>query len=234
MPRARYNRPLAEYAQVYETTDRAIKRWIRIGKDRGQLPPLDDPRNLVLSWWPFAMTQRAPAKLLAIADRHIQPAESHAAHDSIKSISQEKKCATALADMAAPEILDDLRAKVAFANRAFESAIASDPPDDTKLLRAERLYSNLVELWHKVEVKIQEIKRQAGLSIDRYEVEAQYAADWRTLRDMRDSMPRKILAELERSTSKKMPRILRAIADPLREAIDRVRTGEEQIFRTQA
>jgi len=35
MPRARYVRPLAEYPQIYETTYRAIKRWIRIGTDLG-------------------------------------------------------------------------------------------------------------------------------------------------------------------------------------------------------
>lgn len=229
MRKSQYKRPLAEYARAFETTDRAIKRWIRVGKEKGELPPLDDPRATILSWWPFAMTHRAPARLLAIADRY----PSHPAHDADQSFNQEKKTATVrpVEEMAAPEILTDLRAKVAFANRAFELAIEADPPDDAKLLRAERLYSNLVELWHKVEIKIQEIKKQAGQLVDRYEVLTQYAADWRTLRDMRESMPRKIVAQLERSQQKKMSRILRLLLPELRTAIDQVRASEEEIFR---
>ena len=40
---AKYPRLLAEYAQLYRTTSRAIKRWIQRGKQVGDLPPLGNP-----------------------------------------------------------------------------------------------------------------------------------------------------------------------------------------------
>ncbi len=47
---AKYRKRLPWYAKKYGTTDRAIKRWIRIGKQHGDLPPLGRPDRM-LAWY---------------------------------------------------------------------------------------------------------------------------------------------------------------------------------------
>jgi hypothetical protein len=39
---AKYARPLKDYAALYRTSPRTIKRWIQRGKQTGDFPPLDD------------------------------------------------------------------------------------------------------------------------------------------------------------------------------------------------
>ena len=50
------------------------------------------------------------------------------------------------------------------------------------------------------------------------------------LRIMMESMPAKILAELQRSSSKRIRRVTRLLAEPLKEATQRARESERAVF----
>lgn len=45
-----YGQPLQAYATRFGYSLRAIKRWVALGRDREDLPPLDDPAEMA-GWW---------------------------------------------------------------------------------------------------------------------------------------------------------------------------------------
>lgn len=50
-PRVKFTRTLIDYARGYGyTDDRTIKNWVKVGKDNGDLPPLDQPEQMA-EWW---------------------------------------------------------------------------------------------------------------------------------------------------------------------------------------
>jgi hypothetical protein len=54
-PRAKYERPLDQYAQAYNVGVWTICRWIRRGKEAGALPPLSNPSEMSAwrdRWYP--------------------------------------------------------------------------------------------------------------------------------------------------------------------------------------
>ena len=70
--RAKYPRDLAEYGEIYGRTEVAVRSWVRIGKAKGELPPLDNPPEMVL-WWGRWMSQRLPDSIETAAIRSKVP-----------------------------------------------------------------------------------------------------------------------------------------------------------------
>lgn len=63
--RCRYLRTYDHYATVYRKGLRTVKRWVAIGKQAGDLCPLDEPERLP-AWWAKHMQYSMPADVLAI------------------------------------------------------------------------------------------------------------------------------------------------------------------------
>lgn len=54
---------LKHYAKVYEVSDRAIKLWIKEGREKSDLPPLDEPTTMA-AWYGRVKQRRIPLRLL--------------------------------------------------------------------------------------------------------------------------------------------------------------------------
>lgn len=54
---------LKHYAKVYEVSDRAIKLWIKEGREKSDLPPLDAPATMA-DWYGRVKQRRIPLRLL--------------------------------------------------------------------------------------------------------------------------------------------------------------------------
>jgi len=64
--REKYKHPLQHYAGIYGYTDRAIKAWLKDGREAqggADLPPLDDPPQMA-AWYGRVKQRRVPAQLL--------------------------------------------------------------------------------------------------------------------------------------------------------------------------
>lgn len=64
--RGDFLRPYKDYAQLYQKSERTLKRLVADGRAKGDLPPLDSPVDLV-AWWERNMVHRVPAAILAAA-----------------------------------------------------------------------------------------------------------------------------------------------------------------------
>jgi hypothetical protein len=68
-----YRRRMEDYADTYGTALRTVKRWARIGRDAGDMCPLDDPEQMP-AWWTRNMKQRVPPGLwVGSAPAPVQP-----------------------------------------------------------------------------------------------------------------------------------------------------------------
>lgn len=65
--RGKYQREQKDYAELFGTSDRTIKRWVKTGKNTGVLPPLDDPAAMP-AWWAAHYKQRVPECIVAAAN----------------------------------------------------------------------------------------------------------------------------------------------------------------------
>lgn len=54
---------LKHYAKEYEVSDRAIKLWIKEGREKSDLPPLDEP-TIMADWYGRVKQRRIPLRLL--------------------------------------------------------------------------------------------------------------------------------------------------------------------------
>src|SRR5689334_406773 len=94
---------MAGYETTYATKRRAIFRWQAIGRAKNDPPPLNNPPAM-LAWWGRCMTNRAPAKLLALSEAEvasgIQPASigTPSTPPAADNNTREKKRASAPVD----------------------------------------------------------------------------------------------------------------------------------------
>lgn len=51
-----------DYAARFKSSERTVKRWVKIGRENGSHCPLDSPQEMV-GWWEKNMTQRVPAEI---------------------------------------------------------------------------------------------------------------------------------------------------------------------------
>lgn len=70
--RVKYPRDLAEYGEIYGKKEVSVRAWVRLGKAKGELPPLDAPSEMVL-WWKRWMSHRVPDRLERLAISALKP-----------------------------------------------------------------------------------------------------------------------------------------------------------------
>ena len=155
--KARYGRPLEEFAKVYSQSDRTIKRWIRTGKvcvTGADLPPLDCPGDMP-AWWARHYKHKCPSEILEAARqtkasakaarRPAAPAqrdvEDHSAHQPVEGSGFE-------------EMLRRMRDAEAAAHTIFLETLRADP-DDPKI-------ASLRKTWQEMAKQLRELERDAG------------------------------------------------------------------------
>ncbi len=219
---ARFKKPLCEYAALYGVSERAVKRYIRIGKQSGELPPLDQPEAMP-GWYELHHARRAPDNLLAF-----KPAPEHAQMPP----DEENQIAVNLAEIGGltpEENVAKLRQNLEIVERRLRKAIETN--NGGQIALQERNYVNILEIWRKAEATLIEIEKARGHSLPRATVETEIAQSLEMLRLSRQTMARRILLELEKLLPKRLSRIWNLLAPHLDRAIEKARAAEEQIFR---
>lgn len=147
--KAKYGRPLEEFATVYGQSDRTIKRWIRTGKEAAtgaDLPPLDSPGDMP-AWWARHYKHRCPSEILEAARRARPAPAPKSPPTAIVPVAPQP------AGTGFEEMLRRVRDAEAAASVEFLSAMRADP-DDPKI-------PSLRKAWSEIGKQLRELERDA-------------------------------------------------------------------------
>lgn len=100
MTASAYTKTMQEYATIYGYTDRAVKAWIKDGREASggaDLPPLDEPTKMA-AWYARVKKRRVPGQLLKFSSTAPEPS------------SVPKERAAAPTDSAAPGVAFEFNA----------------------------------------------------------------------------------------------------------------------------
>lgn len=237
--RAKYAKGLKDYEPLYDTGERAIKRWVKTGREANppELPPLDQP-ELMAAWWRRHMAQRVPAKLLAlerVADLGSAEVVEPSAEQTVGAsgpAGEDKNQVTPInlqnMEMDEGEAVRQARG-IAKANyKHVEEATGSGKHDDYR--RWFPIWAESAELMRKLEKEDRDARKASGSLISRSAVLGELGQLLEALRLMREAMPARVVARLGQSDDRRLRRVLRLIDGPLRDAIAAVRDSESAIF----
>ena len=220
---ARYARSYAEYSGLYNRTSRQIKRWVGVGKDRDDLPPLDVPAQMA-SWWMRNMEHRPPSALLT-AGIDNKPAQSLTVTVSAGNddSSHGDPVAPSLTDL-----IDEVRRHAARCKR--ELAAARDSSNPQAIAAASRVFHDAVETQRKFELTFLDVESKRRGLVKRDDVEQELSQMIEVLKATRQNMARRIVAEIERRFAGGLLDF-QTLQPFLIDAIETVRAGEDHIFR---
>jgi hypothetical protein len=114
--------------------------------------------------------------------------------------------------------------------RRVQEASASGNADDYR--KWFPIWQESANLLRQLAKEDREARKASGALLDRGKVVAELSQIVEALRIMADVMPGKIIAELARSQSKRVRRILLLLEKPLRESIEKAREPERTIFQS--
>lgn len=229
---AKYPKKLPEYAAFYGKDERTIKRLIRRGKEVDSLPPLDEPVKMP-AWWRRNMDHEVPDWLLGFTDPSARNGDGGSApaggtgdsgdaaprdFSQVKSLSIEENVAA-------------LRQSHAVNKHLYDEALHSKEPNEQTIALRQRNYERTFELLRKAETSLIELKQKSGDLIDKESVRAELAQVFESLRLMRETMPRRIIVEVEKILPRPLRRVWRLIEKTLFPAVEKARADEENIFR---
>lgn len=195
--RVRHARKLADYEAIYGTKVRQMKNWRKIGQalTPPQLPPLDEPEEMV-QWWARAYPERnVPEKIMQAANRakaaklageatcaappvadSISPAKTKSAPPA--GNSETDPASTARARIEAFEQVDGLtlesaalrmRKTLAILMRDQEAALCNPNSTESEMtMRANRV-DKCIERLRKIEGTLDEQRKLRGDLVDRAE-----------------------------------------------------------------
>jgi hypothetical protein len=240
----KWAKKLPEYAAIFRQTDRTIKRWIRRGKETGELPPLDNPSRMA-AWWRRNMDHEVPDYLLGFIDnRHSGAgADPHAKNSdagsgaAVTGNSGEAGSQSQSRDLSQVKSLDivenveALRHTHAINKHLLDEALHAEEPNDTITTLRRKNFEGSFELLRKAEVTLIEIQKQRGDLIDKEKVRSELAQILESLRLMRETMPHRIIIALEQILPRRIQRVGQAFLKYLEPAIEKARADEEKIFR---
>lgn len=237
---ARYNKKLPEYHATYETGERGLKYWIKRGKLMGDLPPLDEPEKMA-DWWRRCMPQQVPDKLLAYelpSSSAPDPLAGSSEPGAIAKAGEPSGTSSGTArDFSKIESLDiagnveALRRTHAINKKLLDEALSADPPNDNQAQLRQKNFERSFELLRKAESTLIELQKQRGNLIDKEAALSELSQFMEALRLMRETMPRRIMNELERILPRRLQRVSRLLEKLLIPAIEKARADEENIFR---
>lgn len=161
--RLRFRLEQKEYAKIYDTSDRTIKRWIKTGKDAGDLPPLDLPEKMT-EWWTRNYTQKVPNCILYAAKKVTPVTTPVASEQPPVQRTEVTSVGTGFREM-----LERVKRAEADAYRAYK--IALDSGDESKLPHAQKTWNELSKQLRELERDAHNILSQSGELIEKSLVE---------------------------------------------------------------
>jgi hypothetical protein len=155
--KARYGRPLEEFAKVYGQSDRTIKRWIRTGKEAptgSDLPPLESPGDMP-AWWARHYKHRCPSEILEAA-RRSKPVTDTAPRPqvAVPAPAGGRQEQAPIEGSGFEEMLRRVRDAEADAHSKFLEVIRQNP-DDVRI-------PALRKTWQEMAKQLRELERDAG------------------------------------------------------------------------
>lgn len=159
-----YRKEQKQYAEIYDQSDRTIKRWIAKGKKAADLPPLDAPAEMPL-WWPRHYKHKVPDCLLEAA-RVATPAPEPP--PSAPSCPRSEDASIEIGS-GFKEMLDRVRRAEASAYQEYDAALKAS--DETKLPSARKTWSELSKQLRELERDAHDILSRSGALIEKSAVE---------------------------------------------------------------
>jgi hypothetical protein len=226
---------IARYEAVYKRGWRSLYRWVEKGEKAGDHCPLDDPRAM-LHWWPRHNTKCVPPEIeeaalaAALAEKNGVPAPgaptppdpssppphipvpdpaTRAASPPPPSPTKTAVKSIRLEDFDPEEgdRLNDLKQLQAAKFDQLRSAFEEGTPTNS----LETSYVKLCETIDKIETRVIERMKKRGLYVLRDEVERDLAKNAELLRQMRDSMERRVLEQCPNLTADQRTEVSAAI-----------------------
>jgi hypothetical protein len=234
---AKYPKKLPEYAAVFGQTDRTIKRWVKRGKETGELPPLDHPPYMA-AWWRRNMDNQVPDYLLGFVtapDPLASPGDGRSrVANSGESNSGQMRDVSHIKSLGMEENVEGLRTTLAIAKNDLDEALRSNDPNVVAL--RQNNYGKIFNQYRLAELSLIDFREKIGNLVDQEKVRMELAQVFESLRLMRETMPARIVIELEKiigqsGSDRRAQRILRVLEKYLRPAIEKTRADEENIFR---
>jgi hypothetical protein len=210
-----------------------VKRWVRRGKELNDLPPLDQP-ELMASWWRRCMDHQVPDVLLALAPPSgagVASKPSSSAEGELDQTARLPRDFSQITGLGIEANVEELRRSHAINNQLLTEALHDTAPNENTIALRQRNYERTFELLRKAESTLIDLQKQRGDLIDRESVRTELANVFEALRLMRETMPRRILIELEKISPKRLARIFRLLEKYLLPAAEKARADEENIFR---
>jgi hypothetical protein len=206
---------LAAWSILYSVTSRQLWRWIKTGRDASDPCPLDRPAA-VPEWWVRRMTWSVPAKILEVA----RQAAGDKTTEKKSGSSFEQGVPVNLTEhgVAPGEAVGQQRRLVGALFSQLEKAyLVGDPVD-----HIQARYNKASEQLRKLEKDEREDKLATGEYLPKAEVERDYAEAAEMLKQMRESMERRILELCPSLTPEQRAEVSAAIL--------RVRSQEDRAF----
>lgn len=202
---------LEEWAKLYGKSVRQIRRWLAEGEKVGDPCPLDNPSALP-DWWTKHKTWSVPAIFLQLAKgaggAETGKPEPLAAPVDLSTL-----------DLADGEAVEQARRLVKGAWNEVERAFSDGRPVDHLLTR----HAKAMETLRKQEKDAQEAAKRRGDWLPKAKLEADVEKALRMLKQMRDSMERKVLEQL--------PGVSPELKAQIGRAIRGIREKEDFVFR---
>jgi hypothetical protein len=215
---------------------RTVKRWVSCGRNSKppDLPPLDDPGSMA-AWFRRAYPKEpVPPVLLnyeSVAPSiPAKPQEAPSAVGAPPVVEERRMTAIHFDDLVIGEGQAVRRARKieeASGQQVEEAYSKGDLGAANTWLPKWKEAANLLR---QLEKEDREARKSAGELIDRAPVLAELAQIVEVLRIMRDTMPDKLVSELEKSANRRVRRIVQLLKPHLRAAALRVRESETAIF----
>ena len=180
----KFQRKLREYAAAFGyTDDRTIKNWLRVGKDNGDIPPLDSP-ELMPDWWTRNHRGRPlPQNLRGLSQLELAPV---APLPPVASVPAPADVLPLLAGDSFPEQVAALRVELNRSRRELESIAAEVCPKDEKdaiawargrssrLEIAQRNFKGTFDILRKAENDLVEWQAKNALLVPKAEVASEF------------------------------------------------------------
>jgi hypothetical protein len=203
---------LPEYAAAFDVGVSTLKFWIRRGKDLGQLVPLDEPEKFP-DWWRACMSGPVPSRFLVSGTS--TNGNGHAPLTQKRDFSDVK-------GLGIEANVQALRRTLEINGRLLEEALLAN--DDRLFASRQRMYGDCFNRLRLAEQSLTELQKQRGQLIDREQVSSDLSKIAGVLKQIRETMPRRVLSHLGHDLSLEL-------TERMERAITREREAEDAVFR---
>lgn len=161
----KYRREQKDYAEIFKTSDRTIKRWVKTGKDAGELPPLDSPGDMP-AWWAAHYKQKIPECIIAVANA-VAPAPVAAA--PVEEVASAQASQVIDVGTGFREMLGRVRDAEKAAYLEYHVVLKSG--DESKLTLARKTWSEISKQLRELERDAHDILSRSGSLVEKSSIE---------------------------------------------------------------